>query len=185
MLRVREGAHMTSSSGFGTLRLHRHRRRLGRLRPCQPADRIGPPPRAAAGSRRPRPPHVDPHSARLRQAVQQRQGQLALQERTRAGAQQPPGDPAARQGAGWVELDQRPALYPRPKGGFRPLASARQHRLGIRRRAPLFPPRRGPGARRRRTARRRRSAHRVQRLRAASAMRSVPHRGRTGRHSAQ
>ena len=83
------------------------------------------------GSRRPRPPHVDPHPARLRQAIQQRQGQLALQERTRAGAQQPPGDPAARQGAGRFELDQRPALYPRPEGRFRPLAPTRQHGLGL------------------------------------------------------
>ena len=43
------------------------------------------------GGRRPRPPHLDSHSARLRQAVQQRQGQLALQDRAGAGTQQPPG----------------------------------------------------------------------------------------------
>ena len=37
----------------------------------------------------------------------------------------------ARQGAGRIEFDQRPALCPRPARGLRSLASARQQRLGI------------------------------------------------------
>ena len=71
-------------------------------------------------------------------------------QRAGARARQPPDHPAARQGAGRIELDQRPALCARPARGFRPLAAARQCRLGLRRRAAVFPPRRGPGARRRR-----------------------------------
>ena len=111
-----------------------------------------------------RPQHLDPHPARLRQAVHQRQGQLALRVRAGAGAQQPPHHPAARQGAGRLELDQRPALHPRPGGGLRPLAPARQRRLELRRRAALLPARRGPGARRGRVPRRRRAARRVRRV---------------------
>ena len=56
--------------------------------------------------------------------------------------------PAARQGAGRLELDQRPALHPRPARGLRSLAPARQRRLELRGRAALLPPRRAPGARR-------------------------------------
>ena len=53
-------------------RLHHRRRRLRRLRAGQSPHRLGPPSRAAAGSRRPRPQHLDSHPARLRQAVRQR-----------------------------------------------------------------------------------------------------------------
>ncbi len=45
----------------------------------------------------------------------------------------------------------------RPAGGLRSLAAARQHRLELRRRAAVLPPRRAPGARRGRAARRRRA----------------------------
>ena len=101
---------MTDVPSASAFRLHHRRRRLGRLRPGQSADGFGPPPRAAAGSRRPRSQYLDSHSARLRQAVRQCQGQLALQHRARAGPQQPQNHPAARQGAGRIELDQR-AFY--------------------------------------------------------------------------
>ena len=53
--------------------------------------------------------------------------------------------PAARQGAGRLELDQRPALPARPARGLRPLAPARQYRLELRRRAAVLPQGRGPG----------------------------------------
>ena len=44
----------------------------------------------------------------------------------------------------WADhLDQRPGLYPRPARGFRPLAAAGQCRLVVRRRAAIFPARRG------------------------------------------
>ena len=65
--------------------------------------------------------------------------------------------------------------------GLRPLAPARQRRLELRRRAALFPPRRGPGARRGRVARRRRAARGVRRARAASAVRGVHRRRRSRR----
>ncbi len=38
---------------------------------------------------------------------------------------------AARQSAGRLQLDQRPDLHPRPAPGFRLLAAARLHRLGL------------------------------------------------------
>ena len=93
------------------------------------------------------------------------------------------------------ELDNRRIIQPRGKvlggsssingllyirgqaGGFRSLAPARQCRLELRGRAALFPPRRGPGARRRCAARGRRAARGLQRQRAASAVRGF-HRGR-------
>ena len=158
------------------VRLHHRRRRQRRLRAGQPADRIRAPSRPAARGRRRGPQHLDPHSARLRQAVHQPEGELALRVRAGARAQRPPHHPAARQGAGRIELDQRPALHPRPGAGFRPLAPARQRRLELRRRAALLPARRGSGARRRRTSRRRRSARGLRRERAASAVRGLPRR---------
>ena len=54
--------------------------------------------------------------------------------------------PAARQGAGRLELDQRAALRPRAGRGLRPLAPARQCRLELRRRAAVFPQGRGSGS---------------------------------------
>ena len=45
----------------------------------------------------------------------------------------------ARQDAGRLQLDQRPCLQPRPAHGLRHLGAARQPRLGLCRRAPLFP----------------------------------------------
>ena len=51
---------------------------------------------------------------------------------------------AARQGARRLDLDQRPGLHPRPARGLRPLAPARQRRLGPRRRAALLQALRGP-----------------------------------------
>ena len=47
------------------------------------------------------------------------------------GLRRPPGVPAARKSAGRIELDQRPALCARPARGLRPLAPARQCRLGL------------------------------------------------------
>ncbi len=96
------------------LRLHHRRRRQRRLRARQPADRVGPPRvllLEAGGHDR---TSLDPHPARLRQAVRRPQRQLALRDRAGARARQPRDHPAARQGAGRVELDQRPALYARP-----------------------------------------------------------------------
>ena len=183
---LRSGRNRNGNGGrSGFIRLHRGRRGLRRLRAGQPPDRLGPPSRAAARSRRARPASVDSHPARLRQAVRRRAGELALQVGARARTAQPADHPAARQGAGRIELDQRPALSARPARRLRPLAAARQHRLELRRRAALLPPLGGPGARRGRAARHRRAARRLQRVRAASAVRGLHRIGAAGRLSAQ
>ena len=59
------------------------------------------------------------------------EGHLVFRDRAGARAGQPPHRLAARQGAGRVELDQRPDLHPRPAPGFRPVAPARQRRLVV------------------------------------------------------
>ena len=62
----------------------------------------------------------------------------------------------ARQGAGRLLVDQRHDLHARPGARLRPMAPARQPRLGLGRRAAVFQALRGLRARRRRAARRRR-----------------------------
>ena len=57
--------------------------------------------------------------------------------------------PAARQGAGRHQLDQRHGLYARQPGRLRRVAPARLHRLGLGQRLAVFQEGRGPGARRR------------------------------------
>jgi protein-L-isoaspartate(D-aspartate) O-methyltransferase len=69
---------------------------------------------------------LDPHSGRLLPQHPQPEAHLALRDRARARAQQPPHRLAARQGARRLERDQRPDLHPRPEAGFRPVAAARQ-----------------------------------------------------------
>ena len=166
-------------------RFRDRRRGLGRLRAREPLDRL----RAISGrfarSRAARPAFLDPRPARLRAPVQGRAGQLALRDGAGAGAERPRDLPAARQGARRLVLDQRLALCPRPAGGFRPLAPARQRRLGLRRRAAVFPALRASGARREHAPRRRRSALRVRRDRAARAVRRLHRRSRAGRHPRQ
>src|SRR5262249_44560374 len=94
------------------------------------------------------PAYRDSHPARLGQAVLRSQGQLALYLGAGGGAQQPADHPAAGESAGRVELDQWPALHPRPIGGLRSLAPARQFRLELRGCAAPLSSRRGPSARR-------------------------------------
>ena len=132
------------------LRLHHRRRRQRRLRAGQPADRVRPASRAAAGGGRQEHASVAAHPARLRQAVHQHALQLVLPDRAAARVPRPQRDRAARQDARRLELDQRADLHPRPGRGLRPLAPARQHRLEPRRRAALLPQGRGQRARRRR-----------------------------------
>ena len=78
--------------------------------------------RAAAGSRRAGQQSVDPHSARLHQDVYRPAGQLDVRQRARAGAQRPHPLPAARQGAGRHQLDQRHGLHARHPDRLRRLA---------------------------------------------------------------
>ena len=67
-----------------------------------------------------------------------------------AGARRPQARLAPRQGARRIELDQRPALHPRARLRFQPLAATGLRRLELRRRPALFQARGGPGAWRRR-----------------------------------
>ena len=78
--------------------------------------------------------------------------------------------PAARQGAGRHQLDQRHGLYARQRRRLRRMAPARLRRLGLRFACcPTSSKRRGPGARRRRIPRHRRAAEGVRPSLAADA----------------
>ena len=66
------------------LRLHRHRRRLGRLRGGIAPVRIRPPSRAAAGSRAARSQPLDPHPPRLRQDLCRSGGELEVRDANRS-----------------------------------------------------------------------------------------------------
>ena len=66
-----------------------------------------------AGAARHQP--VDPHPARLHQDLHQPAGQLDVRQRARARAQQPHPVPAARQGLGRHQLDQRHGLHARQR----------------------------------------------------------------------
>ena len=112
------------------------------------------------------------------------QARLGLRDRARPRPERPPGALAARQGPGRLLGDQRPGLHPRPAGGLRPLAPARQRRLVLRGRAALLQARRGPAARRRRVPRHGRAARGL-RQRPARAVRGLHPRLRGARHPAQ
>ena len=132
--------------------------------------------RPAARGRRQGPQPVDPHPGRFLPQHLPPEDHLAVRDRAAGRARRPAPGVAARQGAGRVELDQRADLHPRPAPGFRPVAPARQYRLVLRRRAPVFPPRRTPGARRRPASRRRRPARRLRSARAARIARRLHRR---------
>ena len=74
---------------------------------------------------------VDPHPHRLHQGVRQSAHQLDVRQRAGEGAEQPHALPAARQGAGRHQLDQRHGVYARRSGRLRPLAPARLRGLGL------------------------------------------------------
>ena len=56
---------------------------------------------------------------------------LAIRDRAAARTGRPSPALAARQGARWIELDQRAHLHPGPKTGFRSVAPARKYRLVV------------------------------------------------------
>ena len=129
------------------------RRRLGRVRAGQPADR-GP---VGAGhpdrGRRARLEPADPCPGRLYETARPSDPDLGLQGRTRSRHRRA-GDPvSARPGARRLVVDQRADLYPRPARGFRPLGAARQSRLGLGRRPALFQAGRALAGRAQRAAR--------------------------------
>ena len=109
---------------------------------------------AADRGRRPRPApeHRDP--GRVRQAVPHAAG-LGLRDRARAALRRALAVPAARQGPGRLERDERDALRARAPARLRPLGRAR---LALGRRAPVLPQGRGQRARRLRAPRHRRPA---------------------------
>ena len=115
-----------------------------------------------------------------------RQRELALQHGAQPMDRRAAHPRAARQDARRLQLHQRPCLQPRPAHGLRHLGAARQPRLGLCRRAPLFPAH-GAAPRRRRPdlPRPRRLAHGHRHRLAPSAVRGL-HRGRgQPRHPAQ
>src|ERR1700730_5435309 len=87
--------------------------------------------RAAARGRTQGYQPLDSRAARIWQAVQGEDRQLDVPDRAGAGTGRAKRVSTARQGAGRIEFDQRPALYPRSARGLRPLASARQPWLSV------------------------------------------------------
>ena len=139
------------------LRLHHHRRRLGRQRPGGPPDRRPERPRPAAGSGPARlPPGLpDPDAGCAGHAAAGHHLQLGLQDRSRAPYGQPPHGLWPGQGPGWLVADQRHVLHPRQRPGLRPLGEeGRPGRLALPRRAALLPQGRMPGHRSQRLPRR-------------------------------
>ena len=77
--------------GSGKLRLHRHRRRFGRLRRRGAAQRIRAISRAAAGGRRQGPQSLDPHPDGLLPGLRQSARQLDVRKRTGSATRRPHG----------------------------------------------------------------------------------------------
>ena len=141
------------------IRLRRRRRRLGRLRARQPADR-GRPRTACCCSRPARPTAT--RGSTSRSGTRRR-----CSTRSTTGASTPSREPHMNgrevywprgRTLGGSLVDQRPHLHPRPARGLRRLGGARQPRLVARRRAAVVPQARAQRARRERVPRRRRSA---------------------------
>ena len=194
--RARQGhprvAKMPSHAPRRPVRLHRDRRRHGRLPAGQPALGKSAAPRAAGRSRWTRRLSVDPHPGRLSLLHRQPAHRLALQDRARPGPQRPGAALSARQGAGRLLQHQRDDLHARPGARLRRLGAAhRRRRMGMgelpallheargslaRRRGRRRADARGPGPRRHRPARRRRVARGE-----AAAVVAHPRRVREGR----
>ena len=120
------------------LRLRHRRRRLGRLRAGQPAERGSRRERAADRGGRARPQSAHPHPARHGQDARAQHVRLGLSHRARAEHERPRGRGDARQGAGRLVVDQRDGLYPRPSRRLRPLGTEGRARLVLCRRAALL-----------------------------------------------
>ena len=137
------------SSSHGHLRLRDRRRGLGRQRAGQPAERGWHGARAACSRRARSDWHPYIHiPAGFIKTFHDPARELALQHGAQPMDRRPAHPRPARQDARRLQLHQRPRLQPRPAHGLRHLGAARQPRLGLCRRAPLFPahgaaPRRG------------------------------------------
>ena len=127
----------------GHIRLRHHRRRLGRQRARQPAERRPRHQHLRARSRTRRLASLHPPAGRLHQDVLQHPHQLVLFAGAGPVDRRPPHLLATRQDAGRLQLDQRPHLQSRPAPGFRHLGADGQPWLGLRGRAALL---QAPGA---------------------------------------
>ncbi len=121
----------------------------------------------------------------LPQDLQQSEGELDVRLGAGARAQQPHHVPAARQGAGRHQLDQRHGLHARQRRRLRRVAPARLRGLGLRFGAALLQEGRGQCPRRQRVPRRRRSAQGLRPCLAAGARAGDARRRRRGRRSRQ
>ncbi len=118
--------------------LRDRRRRLGRVRPRQPAHRGSLGARAPARGRGqgPQPEHQDP--GRVREPVPHRT-RLGLLDRARAGGGRALALHPTRQVARRLELHERDALRARAPARLRPLARAGRGRVGLGGRAAVLP----------------------------------------------
>ena len=144
--------HGFADAHRGRLRLHHRRRRLGRLRAGEPALRRPGQARVAAGGRRQRQLDLVSHPGRLSVRHRQSALRLAVQDRARSRAQRPQPELSARQGDRRLLVDQCHDLHARPGCRLRSLAPARTDRLGLRRRAAVFPQARESFSRRQRSS---------------------------------
>lgn len=119
--------------------LCRHRRRLGRLRVGQPAQREQAAQGARARGRRDGSQPVCAHPGRVREDP--REVRLGLCRRARPVAQRPRRQLARGQGDRRRLDGERHGLDPRPRGRLRPLgAGGRLPGVGLQERAALLPP---------------------------------------------
>ena len=140
------------------LRHHHRRRRLGRLRAGQPAERGQGQAGAAARSRRLGPRSVDQDPARLAAPFAPAQARLDVFRRTRSLDRRPWPGMRARPHHRRLVVDQRHGLCARPSRRLRPLGGGRPHGVVLRACAAVFP---APGileGRRKLLSRRRRPA---------------------------
>ena len=125
-----DGLRVGGMASVQELRLHHHRRRLGRLRAGQPADRGPRHQGAGARGRRLGPRPVDPHPARLGQDPHQPPARLDVLHRARAEPGRPADRMRARQGDRRLVVDQRHDLFARPPRRLRPLGARTACRRG-------------------------------------------------------
>jgi hypothetical protein len=128
---------------------------------------------------------MDPHTARLREALRQFNRELVLYERARTVPQQSEALSAARKSPRRHSGDQRHDLRARPSAGLRQLGGPGLRRLGLGQRTVLLQIMRGPGARAGCLSRRWRARVGLGPAVQARARRGVPWRFRKARSAAQ
>jgi hypothetical protein len=99
--------------GYAKIRLHHHRRRLGRLCVGQPPERRPGHLGAGPGIWRQRQERSDPDAQRILDPDEHQEVQLALRNRAGNLPQRSSRPLPSGQGAGWFVVDQRPGVHPR------------------------------------------------------------------------